>query len=164
MQVRWRSRLPNHKQPLPGEINRSWSVVFNQACVCVQWDTAMYAPMETEWRLFIRNKYNAEFIWPDRILVHTPVIIRRTLEVLWFWKFDGLPAKVQLFLFRFGLLMAYNINRNRKPNIAQFLKRRSKAKRRAPAYSRALRKIRGIVQRIVRWRLKSVCQSWEEAD
>jgi len=39
--------------------------------------------------------------------------------------------------------------------IYKFLKRHTKAKRRAPAYSRALRQIRGIVQRIVLGRLRS---------
>jgi len=34
--------------------------------------------------------------------------------------------------------------------ISELLKRHSKDKRRAPAYSQALRQIRGIVQRIVR--------------
>jgi len=33
---------------------------------------------------------------------------------------------------------------------SKLLKRHSKAKRRAPAYSRALRQIRGVFQRIVR--------------
>ena len=36
---------------------------------------------------------------------------------------------------------------------SKLLKRHSKAKRRAPAYSRALRQIRGVFQRIVRGRL-----------
>src|SRR6218665_820741 len=40
----------------------------------------------------------------------------------------------------------------------KLLKRHSKAKRRAPAYSRALRQIRGVFQRIVRGRLRSVFQ------
>src|SRR6218665_629260 len=39
--------------------------------------------------------------------------------------------------------------------ISKLLKRHSKAKRRAPAYSRALRQIRGVFQRIVRGRLRS---------
>src|SRR6218665_3274450 len=39
----------------------------------------------------------------------------------------------------------------------KLLKRHSKAKHRAPAYSRALRQIRGVVQRIVRGRLRSGC-------
>src|SRR6218665_259084 len=38
---------------------------------------------------------------------------------------------------------------------SKFLKRHSKAKRRAPAYSRALHQIRGVFQRIVRGRLRS---------
>ena len=42
--------------------------------------------------------------------------------------------------------------------ISKLLKRHSKAKRRAPSYSRALRQIKGVVQRIVRWRLRSGCQ------
>src|SRR6218665_1143764 len=37
---------------------------------------------------------------------------------------------------------------------SKLLKRHSKAKRRAPAYSRALRQIRGVFQRIVRGRLR----------
>src|SRR6218665_627929 len=41
---------------------------------------------------------------------------------------------------------------------SKLLKRHSKAKRRAPAYSRALRQIRGIFQRIVRGKLRSGCQ------
>src|SRR6218665_1326426 len=39
---------------------------------------------------------------------------------------------------------------------SKLLKSHSKAKRRAPAYSRALRQIRGVFQRIVRGRLRSV--------
>src|ERR1043165_6708590 len=39
--------------------------------------------------------------------------------------------------------------------ISKLLKRHSKAKRRAPAYSRALRLVRGVVQRIVRGRSES---------
>ena len=42
--------------------------------------------------------------------------------------------------------------------ISKLLKRHSKAKRRALAYSRALRQIRGVFQRIVRGRLMSGCQ------
>src|SRR6218665_4044313 len=42
--------------------------------------------------------------------------------------------------------------------ISKLLKRHSKAKRRAPSYSQALRQIKGVVQRIVRWRLRSGCQ------
>jgi len=42
--------------------------------------------------------------------------------------------------------------------ISTLLKRHSKAKRRAPAYSRALRQIGGIIQRIVCGRLRSGCQ------
>jgi len=42
--------------------------------------------------------------------------------------------------------------------ISKLLKRHSKAKRRAPAYSQALRKIKGVVQGIVRGRLRSGCQ------
>src|SRR6218665_4213085 len=45
---------------------------------------------------------------------------------------------------------------------SKLLKRRSKAKRRAPAYSRALREIRGVFQRIVRGRLRSVFQRVRE--
>ena len=41
---------------------------------------------------------------------------------------------------------------------SKLLKRHSKAKRRASAYSRALRHIRGVFQRIVRGRLRSGCQ------
>ena len=41
---------------------------------------------------------------------------------------------------------------------SKLLKRRTKAKRRAPAYSRALRQIRGVFQRIVRGKLRSGCQ------
>src|SRR6218665_3448027 len=41
---------------------------------------------------------------------------------------------------------------------SKLLKRHLKAKRRAPAYSRALRQIRGVFQRIVRGRLRSVIQ------
>src|SRR6218665_2046097 len=41
---------------------------------------------------------------------------------------------------------------------SKLLKRHSKAKRRAPAYSRALRQIRGVFQRIVRGKLRSGCQ------
>ena len=41
---------------------------------------------------------------------------------------------------------------------SKFLKRHSKAKRRAPAYSRALHQIRGVFQRIVRGKLRSGCQ------
>src|SRR6218665_1528867 len=39
--------------------------------------------------------------------------------------------------------------------ISKLLNRHSKAKRRAPAYSQALRKIRGVFQRTVRGRLRS---------
>src|SRR6218665_2994317 len=46
--------------------------------------------------------------------------------------------------------------------ISKLLKRHSKAKRRAPAYSRALRQIRGVFQRIVRGRLRSGCQRVRE--
>ena len=42
--------------------------------------------------------------------------------------------------------------------ISKLLKSHLKAKSRAQAYSRALRQIRGVVQRIVRWRLGSGCQ------
>src|SRR6218665_1285254 len=42
--------------------------------------------------------------------------------------------------------------------ISKLLERHSKAKRRAPAYSQALYQIRGVVQRIVRGRLRSGCQ------
>src|SRR6218665_2180646 len=38
---------------------------------------------------------------------------------------------------------------------SKLLKRHSKAKRRAPAYSRALRQIRGVFQRIVRGKFRS---------
>ena len=41
---------------------------------------------------------------------------------------------------------------------SKFLKRHSKAKRRASAYSRALHQSRGVFQRIVRGRLRSGCQ------
>src|SRR6218665_926037 len=41
---------------------------------------------------------------------------------------------------------------------SKLLKRHSKAKRRAPAYSRALPQIRGVIQRMVRGRLRSGCQ------
>src|SRR6218665_3216225 len=41
---------------------------------------------------------------------------------------------------------------------SKLLKRHSEAKRRAPAYSRALRQIRGVFQRIVRGRFRSGCQ------
>ena len=41
---------------------------------------------------------------------------------------------------------------------SKLLKRHSKAKRRAPAYSRALRQIRRVFQRIVRGKLRSGCQ------
>ena len=41
---------------------------------------------------------------------------------------------------------------------SKLLKRHSKAKRRAPAYSRALRQIRGVFQRIVRGKLRFGCQ------
>ena len=39
--------------------------------------------------------------------------------------------------------------------VSKLLERHSKAKRWAPAYSRALRQIRGVVQRIVHGRLRS---------
>ena len=42
--------------------------------------------------------------------------------------------------------------------IFKVLKRHSKAKRRAPSYSRVLRQIRRVVQRIVLGRLRSDCQ------
>ena len=42
--------------------------------------------------------------------------------------------------------------------ISKFLQRHSKAKSRAPAYSWTLRQIKGVVQRIVRGRLRSGCQ------
>src|SRR6218665_3462239 len=42
---------------------------------------------------------------------------------------------------------------------SKLLKRHSKAKRRAPAYSRALRQIRGVFERTVRGRLRSGCQN-----
>src|SRR6218665_3987562 len=45
---------------------------------------------------------------------------------------------------------------------SKLLKRHSKAKRRAPAYSRALRQIRGVFQRIVRGRPRSVFQRVRE--
>src|SRR6218665_3693791 len=45
---------------------------------------------------------------------------------------------------------------------SKLLKRPSKAKRRAPVYSRALRQIRGVFQRIVRGRLRSVFQRVRE--
>src|SRR6218665_3866769 len=45
---------------------------------------------------------------------------------------------------------------------SKLLKRHSKAKRRAPAYSRALRQISGVFQRIVRGRLRSVIQRVRE--
>src|SRR6218665_1886014 len=45
---------------------------------------------------------------------------------------------------------------------SKFLKRHSKAKRRAPDYSRALRQIREVFQRIVRGRLRSVFQRVRE--
>src|SRR6218665_2913380 len=45
---------------------------------------------------------------------------------------------------------------------SKLLKRHSKAKRRAPAYSPALRQIRGVFQRIVRGRLRSVFQRVRE--
>ena len=45
---------------------------------------------------------------------------------------------------------------------SKLLKRHSKAKRRAPAYSRALRQIRGFFQKIVRGRLRSGCQRVRE--
>src|SRR6218665_912704 len=45
---------------------------------------------------------------------------------------------------------------------SKLLKRLLKAKRRAPAYSRALRQIRGVFQRIVRGRLWSVFQRVRE--
>src|SRR6218665_2700663 len=45
---------------------------------------------------------------------------------------------------------------------SKLLKRHSKAKRRAPAYSRALRQIREVFQRIVRGRLRSVFQRVRE--
>src|SRR6218665_2641548 len=45
---------------------------------------------------------------------------------------------------------------------SKLLKRHSKAKRRAPAYSRALRQIRGVFLRIVRGRLRSGCQNVRE--
>src|SRR6218665_208071 len=45
---------------------------------------------------------------------------------------------------------------------SKLLKRHSKAKHRAPAYSRALRQIRGVFQRIVRGRLRSVFQRVRE--
>src|SRR6218665_3895714 len=45
---------------------------------------------------------------------------------------------------------------------SKLLKRHLKAKRRAPAYSRALRQIRGVFQRIVRGRLRSVFQRVRE--
>ena len=41
---------------------------------------------------------------------------------------------------------------------SKLLKRHSKAKRRAPAYSRALRQIKGVFQRIVRGKFRSGCQ------
>src|SRR6218665_2492148 len=41
---------------------------------------------------------------------------------------------------------------------SKLLKRHSKAKRRAPDYSRALRQIRGVFQRIVRGKLRCGCQ------
>ena len=41
---------------------------------------------------------------------------------------------------------------------SKLLERHSKAKRRAPAYSRALRQIKGVFQRIVRGKLRSGCQ------
>src|SRR6218665_1733732 len=50
-------------------------------------------------------------------------------------------------------------NRNRIVIVnSKFLKRHSKAKRRAPAYSRALRQIRRVFIAIVRGRLRSGCQ------
>ena len=39
--------------------------------------------------------------------------------------------------------------------ISKFLERHSKAKRRAPSYSRALRRIKGLDQRVVRDKLRS---------
>ena len=45
---------------------------------------------------------------------------------------------------------------------SKLLKRHLKAKCRAPAYSRALRQIRGVFQRIVRGRLRSVFQRVRE--
>src|SRR6218665_2438759 len=45
---------------------------------------------------------------------------------------------------------------------SKLLKRHLKAKRRATAYSRALRQIRGVFQRIVRGRLRSVFQRVRE--
>src|SRR6218665_771228 len=45
---------------------------------------------------------------------------------------------------------------------SKLLKRQSKAKPRAPAYSRALRQIREVFQRIVRGRLRSVFQRVRE--
>src|SRR6218665_27485 len=43
-------------------------------------------------------------------------------------------------------------------NLQTSIERHSKAKRRAPAYSRARRQIKGVVQRIVCGRLRSGCQ------
>jgi len=45
---------------------------------------------------------------------------------------------------------------------SKLLKRHSKAKRMAPAYSRALGQIRGVIQRIVRGRLRPGCQRVRE--
>jgi len=42
--------------------------------------------------------------------------------------------------------------------ISRLLKRHSKAKHRATAYSRTLHQIRGVVQRIVHGRFRSGCQ------
>ena len=42
--------------------------------------------------------------------------------------------------------------------ISKLLKRQSRTKRRAPAYSRVLRQIRGVVHRIVHGRLRAGCQ------
>ena len=58
-----------------------------------------------------------------------------------------------------ALVVGYSkVRHSRVIVISNLLKGRSKVKRRAPAYSRALRQIREVFQRIVRGKLRSGCQ------
>src|SRR6218665_2733311 len=81
------------------------------------------------------------------------------LPVLWLGQGNMLVSSHVVLL---DPLCIYSLHRPIPSSIvivnSKLLKRHSKAKRRAPAYSRALRQIRGVFQRIVRGRLRSVFQ------
>src|SRR6218665_3569240 len=89
------------------------------------------------------------FTHPPEATVEDPIRFSRIIGIWWH------DLLTHVTIIRTYIIVIVIVN-------SKLLKRHLKAKRRAPAYSRALRQIRGVFQRIVRGRLRSVFQRVRE--